>query len=83
MDLFRRFSNTGRGFVAENITWKLSPETLFKTAVSGKGKTVEFKIAPSAIGQGKITFSFKMPDGEIFEAEKIFDVGKPGPRFRF
>ncbi len=65
--------------VAENISWKLSPETLFKSAASGKGKTAEFKIAPSAIGRGKITFSFKMPDGEIFEAEKIFDVGKSGP----
>ncbi len=65
--------------LADSITWKLSPENLFETTVSGKGATVKFKIVPSAIGQGKVTFSFKMPDGETFEVERIFDVGKPGP----
>lgn len=61
---------------ASNITWTLSPSGLFTGATSGSGKIVSIN-AGSAIGEGKITYSFEMPGGETFEAEETFWVGKP------
>jgi len=61
---------------ASNITWNLSPSGLFTGATSGSGKIASIN-AGSAIGEGKITYSFEMPGGETFEAEETFWVGKP------
>lgn len=63
---------------ASNITWSLTPTNLFSGTKTGTGKTASITAATGASGQGKITYSFSMPSGEIFTAEKTFWVGKPG-----
>ena len=61
---------------ATNITWVLTPANLFSGTTSGTGKTASIH-AGSVDGLGKITYSFEMPSGESFEAEKTIWVGKP------
>ena len=63
---------------ASNITWSLAPTSLFFGAKTGTGKMASITTATGASGQGKITYSFNMPSGEIFTAEKTFWIGKPG-----
>jgi hypothetical protein len=63
---------------ASNITWTLSPSGLFTGATSGSGKIASIN-AGSAMGEGKITYSFEMPSGETFEVEKTFYIGAPDP----
>jgi beta-glucanase (GH16 family) len=62
---------------ASNFTWSLTPTNLFSGDKTGAGKTVSITAASGANGQGKITYTFKMPSNEIFTAEKTFWVGKP------
>ncbi len=62
---------------ALNFTWSLTPTNLFSGDKTGTGKNVTIIPATGASGQGKITYTFKMPSGEQFEAEKTFWVGKP------
>lgn len=57
---------------ASNITWKLSPVTLFATS-EGIGKTATITRAVNRNGPGKIIYTFNMPSGEVFTAEKQFD----------
>ena len=59
---------------ATNITWQLTPSNLFTTA-SGSGKVATMTRASGVNGQGKITYSFQMPSGETFTAEKNIYVG--------
>lgn len=63
---------------ATNITWALTPANLFSGAKTGSGKTASITAASNVSGQGKITYTFTMPSGETFTAEKTFWVGKPG-----
>lgn len=63
---------------ASNFTWSLTPTNLFSGIKIGTGKTATFTAASGASGQGKITYTFKMPSNEIFTAEKTFWVGKAG-----
>lgn len=62
---------------AYDITWSLTPTNLFSGDKTGTGKNVSITAASGASGQGKITFTFKMPSGETFTSEKNFWVGKP------
>lgn len=62
---------------AYDITWSLTPTNLFSGAKTGTGKNASITAASGASGQGKITYTFKMPSNEIFTAEKTFWVGKP------
>ena len=62
--------------LATNITWQLSPSSLFTTS-SGSGKTANIVRATGANGLGKITYTFQMPSGETFTAFKDFNVGPP------
>jgi beta-glucanase (GH16 family) len=62
---------------ADSITWKLTPTNLFSGTKQGTGKTAAIAAASGANGQGKITYTFKMPSNEIFTAERTFWVGKP------
>ncbi|MDX9883159.1 MAG: family 16 glycosylhydrolase [Prolixibacteraceae bacterium] len=61
---------------ATNITWQVSPSQLV-TNSSGSGLTANLTAAPGASGEATITFSFQMPSGETFTAEKTFWVGIP------
>jgi len=61
---------------ATNITWQLTPSTLF-TTLSGIGNVANIAKASGASGIGKITYSFQMPGGETFTAEKDVWVGAP------
>ncbi len=63
---------------ADSITWSLTPTNLFSGIKIGTGKTATFTAASGASGQGKLTYTFKMPSGETFIAEKTFWVGKAG-----
>jgi hypothetical protein len=63
---------------ATNITWQLSPSSLFSTT-SGSGSTANITAQSGASGSGTITFSFEMPGGESFTAKKTFWVGEPDP----
>ncbi len=62
---------------ADSITWSLTPTNLFSGTTQGTDKTAAITTATGASGQGKITYTFKMPSGETFTAEKNFWVGKP------
>jgi len=69
---------------AYDITWSLSPSSLFTGSTSGAGKTASINIANMTGGaKGKITYTFKMPlnNGtfETFTAEKSFWVRGPAP----
>lgn len=59
---------------ATNITWQLSPSSLFTTS-SGTGLTANITTSPTASGTGTITFTFSMPSGETFTASKSFLIG--------
>lgn len=61
---------------ASNITWQLSPSSLFSTS-SGTGSTANIVAANTVSGVGKIIYTFQMPSGESFTAEKSFWVGTP------
>lgn len=64
---------------ASDIHYYLSPTYLFSGATEDTTKTASITKASSTnSGQGKIKYTFKMPSGEQFEAEKTFWVGKPG-----
>lgn len=63
--------------LASNITWQLTPSSLFATS-SGTGKTANIVKAPIESGMGKITYTFQMPSGETFTAEKSFRIGLTG-----
>lgn len=58
--------------LATNITWKLIPSTLF-TKSEGIGKSVTITRAVNSKGPGKIIYTFSMPSGETFSAEKDFN----------
>ncbi len=62
---------------ASNFTWSLTSTNLFTGNKTGTGKTATITAATGASGQGKITYSFKMPSNETFTAEKTFWVGMP------
>ena len=59
---------------ADSITWSLTPSNLFTGSLTSTGKTANIT-AVGTNGQGKITYTFKMPSNEIFTAEKTFWVG--------
>lgn len=61
---------------ATNITWALTPSSLFSGTTSGTGKTATVNVG-SVDGLGKITYSFEMPSGEIFEETKNIWIGLP------
>lgn len=64
--------------LASNITWSLTPGYLFSGATSGSGTSVS--VVPTTNGyhgMGKITFTFNMPSGETFTAEKEIRVNGP------
>lgn len=63
---------------ATNISWSLSPTSLFTGATSGTGNNASFNVSSSASGEGTITYSFEMPGGETFTAEESFWAGRPG-----
>jgi hypothetical protein len=63
--------------MASGITWQLTPPALF-TISSGTGETANIVRATDANGLGKITYTFNMPGGEIFTAEKKIHVGNDG-----
>jgi hypothetical protein len=65
---------------ADSITWSLTPTNLFSGIKTGTGKNATITAAAGASGQGKITYTFKIPSGESYEtftAEKTFWIGKP------
>ncbi len=62
---------------ADSITWSLTPTNLFSGTKQGAGKTANINAAGPR-GQGKITYTFKMPSNEIFTAEKTFYIGDSG-----
>ena len=64
---------------ATNITWYLSPTSLFSGAISGTGKVAPINRASGNSGEGTITYFFEMPSGETFDAEETFCVGSPTP----
>jgi len=72
--------------LATNITWQLTPSSLFTTS-NGVTHTANITRASGANGLGKITYTFNMPSGESFTADKEFWVGVPiirnvsGPRY--
>ena len=56
---------------AVDISWKLTPESQFTTP-EGKGSSAHIIKAEGATGPAKITYTFKMPSGEVFTSEKEF-----------
>ena len=62
---------------ATNITWQLAPSNLFSGTATGSGTTANIIRASGANGLGKITYTFKMPSGETFTAEKEICLGSP------
>jgi hypothetical protein len=62
---------------ADSITWSLSPTNLFSGSTSGTGKTATISVNSGFSCEGKITYSFKMPSGEVFDIEETFWVGAP------
>jgi hypothetical protein len=62
---------------ATNISWVLTPSYLFNGATSGNGTTVSISGASSCQGKGKITYTFNMPSGETFTAEKEIWIKGP------
>ena len=68
--------------LASNITWSLTPSYIYSGATTGSGKTATINVTSLATGQyGKITYTFEMPSGENFEAEKSFWVGPPDEQY--
>ncbi len=61
---------------ATNITWILSHTALFTGATLGTGTNATIN-ASSSNGEATITYSFEMPSGETFSADKNFWVGVP------
>lgn len=61
---------------ASDISWSLSPASLFTGTTSGSYTTASINVASTASGLGKITFTFKMGD-ETFTVDKSFWAGKP------
>ena len=59
--------------LASNITWQISPSYSVTTS-SGSGLTANLTAASTYSGEATITYSFEMPSGETFEAEKTFWV---------
>lgn len=57
---------------AVDVTWKLTPESQFTTP-EGKGHSAHIVRTEGATGPSKITYTFKMPSGEEFTAEKEFN----------
>ena len=55
---------------ASEISWDLSPPALFNGQTSGRGIKVTITPATKRHGKGTLTYSFKMPSGESFTAEK-------------
>ena len=62
---------------ASNISWALTPSLFFNGATTGTGATASITASPLYHGKGKITYTFNMPSGETFTAEK--DVWIKGP----
>ena len=62
--------------LASNITWQLTPSSLFATS-SGTGKTANIVTAAGAIGTGNIQYTFQMPSGESFTSNKDILIGTP------
>ncbi|HET6557425.1 MAG TPA: hypothetical protein VFG54_08940, partial [Prolixibacteraceae bacterium] len=56
---------------AVDISWKLTPESQF-TNPEGKSRSAHIIKAEGATGPATITYTFKMPSGEVFTAEKEF-----------
>jgi len=65
------------GSEATNITWSLSPASLFSGPTSGTGTNASFSVS-SSNGEGEITYSFKM-GVDSFDIDKSFYVGNPDP----
>lgn len=63
--------------LATNISWALTPSILFSGATTGTGNIANITASPTYHGKGKITYTFNMPSGETFTAEK--DVWIKGP----
>jgi hypothetical protein len=59
--------------LATGISWHLSPDSLFAES-RGLGTLAEIVAAPDMRGQAKITYTFKMPSGEEFNAAHEFKV---------
>jgi len=57
---------------AVDVSWQLSPESQFLNP-AGKGKTAQIARVQGSTGSGKITYTFKMPSGEVFTSEKEFN----------
>lgn len=64
--------------LASNITWQLTPSSLFTTA-SGTGKIANVVRAAGAVGTGTLTYTFQMPSGESFTSSKEISVGNSLP----
>lgn len=62
---------------ASDFSWSLTPTNLFSGAKTGTGNIASITAAAGVSGEGKITYSFEMPSGETFTAEKTFWVGAP------
>ncbi len=67
--------------LATNISWVLSPSSLF-TTTSGTGKDANVTKAAGESGQGTITYTFQMPSGESFTKDATFWVGSPEYSFQ-
>lgn len=55
---------------AFDITWELTPATIFSGRISGRGLKATITPASNYHAVGKIIYRFKMPSGEEFTAEK-------------
>lgn len=69
---------------ASNITWALTPSTLFNGATAGIGKIANITASPTSQGKGKITYSFNMSNDisnpkEIYTATKDIWIKGPDP----
>ncbi len=63
---------------ATNISWALTPTSLFSGATKGTGKIANIVRASGVNGLGKITYTFTMPiSGESFTAENEVWIGGP------
>lgn len=57
---------------AVDINWKLTPESQFTTP-EGKGRSAHIVRMEGTTGPAKITYTFKMPSGEVYTVEKEFN----------
>jgi len=60
--------------LATNISWQLTPDSLFSTS-GGSGKVANIACTTNENASGKIIYTFQMPSGETFKAEKEFQTG--------